>query len=281
VGELTSTWGHLSLLLSKVTWARAPTGPQGPGRKSHRLRVARLTPKTSGHGRLRSCTRRILPRTRVTGSVMVPRKPGVHWEEILPLDLEMGRVTKRVSPLLQVERGPLGGIMLLLTQLEVRAYHVHRTVHHLPLQQRRWRELSCFWIFLQRQISSRIGGLLSKALLVSLTATPTSGRAPHGHGKRIRRTPGATKLVVAPPPYVLHLNGRDHRLVGSTLTMILPRHQIHGFVVISARFFVNEWEKTPEPESSGEEKRVVSPTSAQGPLLVCMRQGIQRTYRMR
>ena len=110
-----STWGHLSLMSSKVSWARVPTGPQGPRRKSHRLQVARLTPKTSGHGRPRSCTRRIPLRTRATGSVMVPRKPGVHWEEILPLDLEMGRVTKRVNPLLQVERGPLGGIMLLLT----------------------------------------------------------------------------------------------------------------------------------------------------------------------
>ena len=110
-----STWGHLSLMLSKASWARAPTGPQGPRRKSHRLRVARLTPKTLEHGRLRSCTRRILPRTRVTGSVMVPRKPGVRWEEILPLDPKMGRVTKRVNPLLQVERGPLGGIMLLPT----------------------------------------------------------------------------------------------------------------------------------------------------------------------
>ena len=110
-----STWGHPSLMLSKASLVRAPTGPQGPGRKPRHLWEARLPPKTLEHGRLRSYTRRVLPRTRVTGNVMAPRKPGVRWEGILPLGPEMGRVTKRANPLLRVGCGPLDGIMLLPT----------------------------------------------------------------------------------------------------------------------------------------------------------------------
>jgi hypothetical protein len=91
----------------------------------------------------------------------------------------------------------------------------------------------------------------------------------------------ATKLVVAQLLYTLHPDCNDRRLVGSTLTMTLPRHQIRELVAINATFFVSGRGRTLEPESSGEEKRAVNPTSAQGPLLTCMRQGIQRTYRMR
>jgi hypothetical protein len=63
--------------------------------------------------------------------------------------------------------------------------------------------------------------------------------------------------------------------------MTLPRHLIHELAVISAMFFTNEQEKTLEPESSGEEKRIINPTSAQGRLLTRMRQGILATCRTR
>jgi hypothetical protein len=93
--------------------------------------------------------------------------------------------------------------------------------------------------------------------------------------------PVATRLVVVQLLYTLHLDGDDRRLVGSTSTTTLPRRLIHELAVISAKFFTNEQGKTLEPESSGEEKHIVSPTSAHGPLLTCTRQGILATCRTR
>ena len=107
------------------------------------------------------------------------------------------------------------------------------------------------------------------------------GRVPHGQGKQIRRMPEATKLVVEQPLYILRLSGRGRRLVGLMSMTTLPHHQTRGRVAISATFSVNGRRRTLEPESSGEEKRAVSLTGARDPLSICMRQGIQRTYRMR
>ena len=91
----------------------------------------------------------------------------------------------------------------------------------------------------------------------------------------------ATRLVAVQLLCTLHPDGNDRRLVGSTSMTAPPRLRIHELAAISAKFFMNEEEKTLEPESSGEEKRIVSPTSALGPLLTCMRQGILATCRTR
>jgi hypothetical protein len=76
----------------------------------------------------------------------------------------------------------------------------------------------------------------------------------------------ATKLVVVQLLCTLHPDGSDRRLVGSILTTTPLRHLIHELVATSAKFFVSGKEKTLELESSGEEKRIVSPTNAQDPL---------------
>jgi hypothetical protein len=67
-------------------------------------------------------------------------------------------------------------------------------------------------------------------------------------------------------PCTLHHEGQNRRLVGSTPTAAPPRRRTHELVAINAKFFVSEKEKTLEPPSSDEEKRIVSPTNAQGPL---------------
>ena len=90
-----------------------------------------------------------------------------------------------------------------------------------------------------------------------------------------------TRLVVVQQLCTVHPDGDDRRLVGSTLTATLPRHQIREFAAISAKFFMNEQKRTLEPGSSGEEKRALNPTNVLGPLLTCMHQGNQETCRTR
>ena len=91
----------------------------------------------------------------------------------------------------------------------------------------------------------------------------------------------ATKLVEVQPPCNHHPEGQDRRLAGSTSTATPPHRRIHELVVISAKFFMIDNKKMLELASSTEEKRDVNPTSALGPLLTCMRQGNQATYRTR
>ena len=91
----------------------------------------------------------------------------------------------------------------------------------------------------------------------------------------------ATKTVGVQPPCILHPEGEERRLVGSTSTATPPHHQIHELVAISAKFFTNDSKKTLVLASSTEEKRDVNPTSVLGPLLTCMRQGNQATCRTR
>jgi hypothetical protein len=76
----------------------------------------------------------------------------------------------------------------------------------------------------------------------------------------------ATKLVVVQLLCTLHPDGSDRRLVGSILTTTPLRHPIHELVATSAKFFVSAKGKTLKLESSGGEKRIVSPTNAQDPL---------------
>ena len=91
----------------------------------------------------------------------------------------------------------------------------------------------------------------------------------------------ATKPVGVQPPCTLHPEGQDRQLAGSTSTVTPPHRQIHELVAISAKFFMIDNKRTLELASSAKEKRDVSPTSALGPLLTCMRQGNQATYHTR
>jgi hypothetical protein len=91
----------------------------------------------------------------------------------------------------------------------------------------------------------------------------------------------ATRLVAVQLLCTLHPDGNDRRLVRSILTTTPLRHLIHELVAISAKFFVNEKEKTLEPESSSDGKHTVSLTNGQGPLLTRMRQNILPTCHTR
>ena len=80
--------------------------------------------------------------------------------------------------------------------------------------------------------------------------------------------PGEVRL-----PCTLHYEGQSRRLAGSTPTAAPPHRRIHELVAISAKFFMIDNKRMLELALSAEEKRDVSPTSALGPLLICMRQG--------
>jgi hypothetical protein len=88
----------------------------------------------------------------------------------------------------------------------------------------------------------------------------------------IRRTLPARRLVakLSPPgpargqqPYTPRQDDNGRRLVGTTPVAMIPRrHLTHELTVTNVSFFRNTKEKTLVQPSSGEEKRIVSPTSA-------------------
>ena len=78
------------------------------------------------------------------------------------------------------------------------------------------------------------------------------------------------KRVEVQLPCNHHPEGQDRRLAGSTSTATPPYRWNHELIAISAKFFMIDDKKTLERASSTEEKREDNPTSALGPLLICI-----------
>ena len=77
------------------------------------------------------------------------------------------------------------------------------------------------------------------------------------------KEPGVVRLRYAP----LRYDNSDRQLDGSTPVMMTPRRRlIRGFAAINVKFSGNGAKKTLELPSSGDGKRAVNPTGAQGPL---------------
>ena len=76
---------------------------------------------------------------------MILAVPYVRWTKIELVDLGVLKTSMHANMLARARHGHLDGILLLPTQLEVRAYPAPRTVRHCrpPLQQKLWRELNC------------------------------------------------------------------------------------------------------------------------------------------
>ena len=86
----------------------------------------------------------------VTTRAMATHMPGALWRTLLRILLEMLKIAMHAKMLVGAVHVCRNEMSLLLTWLEVRAYHVLRTGHLLPRQQKRWREPNCYWIILQR-----------------------------------------------------------------------------------------------------------------------------------
>src|SRR3954470_16227986 len=134
-------------------------------------------------------------RRRRTGSVVVLMVPYARWTQIELADLGMLQASMRANVLARAKHGRLDGILLLLTQLEVRAYPAPRSVrhHHPPLQQKLWREPNCSWITLQRPTRSTTGGPPFRVSSASPTATPHGSLVHRSRGKTTRRELMATR----------------------------------------------------------------------------------------
>jgi hypothetical protein len=82
------------------------------------------------------------------------------------------------------------------------------------------------------------------------------------------------RLVGERPLFILHHDNNGRQPVESTSLMVIPRHRLtREFIATSVMFSKNGVEKMLELPSSEEGRRIVSPTSALGPLLTITRQG--------
>ena len=226
---------------------------------------------------------RALLRRCETDSIMVPAVPYARWNKAKLVDPGTLKASMHANTLARARRGRLDEMLLLLTQLEVRAYPGPRAVRHRHprLHKKRWLEPNCSWITLQRRTRSTTGRSPSRASSASPTATSPGNRARRSPGKTSRRKPVATRPVGVPPLCTPRPEGQDRQLAGLTPTPTPPRCRTRELAAINAKFSKNDDTKTLVLASSVEEKRGVSQTSVPGPLLICMRQGNQATCRTR